>query len=45
MSPGRANLGLNDHMYLPRISVYAKLSIAQLHAKLTPVFDVLTREK
>ncbi len=43
MRPGRANLLLDDHMYLPRIPIYPKLSLAQLHAKLTPFFDILTR--
>lgn len=44
MSPGRANLDLDDHMYLPRIPIYPKLSIAQLYAKLTPIFDISTRK-
>lgn len=45
MSPGRANLDLDDHLYLPRIPIYPKLSIAQLHAKLTPIFDILTHKR
>jgi peptidoglycan/xylan/chitin deacetylase (PgdA/CDA1 family) len=44
MSPGRANLDRDDRMYLPRIPVYPKLSVAQLHAKLTPIFDLSTRK-
>lgn len=44
MRPGRANLGVDDPMYLPRIPIYPKLSIAQLHAKLTPIFDLSTRK-
>jgi peptidoglycan/xylan/chitin deacetylase (PgdA/CDA1 family) len=44
MSPGRANLDLDDPMYLPRIPIYPKLSIAQLHAKLTPIVDLPTRK-
>ena len=42
MSPGRSNLKRDDFMYLPRIPVYPKLSLPQLHAKLTPVFNITT---
>ena len=41
MKQGRANLERNDLMYLPRIPIYPKLSMPQLHAKLTPIFDIL----
>lgn len=45
MNPGRANLNYDDRMYLPRIESNTQLTIAQLHAKLNPFFDFLTRKR
>jgi peptidoglycan/xylan/chitin deacetylase (PgdA/CDA1 family) len=44
MSPGRAHLD-DDRMYLPRIAPYPQMTIAQLHSKLNPIFDLSTRNK
>lgn len=44
MNPGRAHLD-DDRMYLPRIESNTQITIAQLHAKLNPFFDFLTRKK
>jgi len=45
MNPGRVHLEYDDHMYLPRIESNTQITIAQLHAKLNPFFDFLTRKK
>jgi peptidoglycan/xylan/chitin deacetylase (PgdA/CDA1 family) len=45
MNPGRAHLDIDDRMYLPRIESNTRTTIAQLHSKLNPIFDYLTRKK
>lgn len=45
MDPGRAHLDYDDRLYLPRIESNTQITIAQLHAKLNPFFDFLTRKK
>jgi hypothetical protein len=45
MAPGRARLNGDDHMYLPRIESNTQTSLAQLHARLTPIYDFWTRKK
>jgi peptidoglycan/xylan/chitin deacetylase (PgdA/CDA1 family) len=43
MIPGRARLDNDDHMYLPRIETNPQLTVAQLHARLTPFYDIFKR--
>jgi len=45
MVPGRARLDHDNRMYLPRIESNPQITIAQFHAKLSPLYDLLARRK
>ena len=45
MNPGRAHLNHDDRMYTPRIDSSPHLTISQFYARLSPIYDFVTRIK